>query len=552
MLDIQVVGAVDISARQSKAASILFSAYNGQSQGTALADVLFGKQNPQGHPTFTWYKDDSQLAGKNDYGLAPDQTDGKGQTYQYFTGTPSYPFGYGMSYTSFSYSAATVDKSGITADGTVNVSFDVTNTGTLPGATVAQLYAANSFTVSGVTMPKQRLVGFKNTGVLQPGEKLHVTLPVKASDLSVWNPSTSKQTVFPGAWTLKVASGSATVQSTATVTVTGTLTPKVTTVTVQPGKLVYHAGETLDLTRKNPWIKDDTDPAKEQRDTSITADDIVEAVDNDQSFADLSKTSVTYSSSNPAVATVNSAGIVTAGADGVATIKVTVGGVTGSMVMVVKDTLALRTPQFVTAGQAATVTTAVTNGTGSALSNVNVTLPAPSGWTVKATTATQFTSVAPGATATTTWLVTPPSGVAAGTYPLTATAIHSGGSYTSDATLLVPFASVKAAYTNVGITDDADPTPGRYDGGGFSFSEQALAAEGLAPGSFTHGGLTYQWPDATGAPNAIDTKGQAVLLSGTGGWLGFIGSGTSGPHQGIGTIVYTDGSTQQYGLGFSD
>ncbi|MET7432900.1 glycoside hydrolase family 3 C-terminal domain-containing protein [Streptomyces flaveolus] len=552
MLDIQVVGAVDISARQSKAASILFSAYNGQSQGTALADVLFGKQNPQGHPTFTWYKDDSQLAGKNDYGLTPDQTNGKGQTYQYFTGTPSYPFGYGMSYTSFSYSAATVDKSGITADGTVNVSFDVTNTGTLPGATVAQLYAANSFTVSGVTMPKQRLVGFKNTGVLQPGEKLHVTLPVKASDLSVWNPSTSKQTVFPGAWTLKVASDSATVQSTATVTVTGTLTPKVTTVTVQPGKLVYHAGETLDLTRKNPWIKDDTDPAKEQRDTSITADDIVEAVDNDQSFADLSKTSVTYSSSNPAVATVNSAGIVTAGADGVATIKVTVGGVTGSMVMVVKDTLALRTPQFVTAGQAATVTTAVTNGTGSALSNVNVTLPAPSGWTVKATTATQFTSVAPGATATTTWLVAPPSGVAAGTYPLTATAIHSGGSYTSDATLLVPFASVKAAYTNVGITDDADPTPGRYDGGGFSFSEQALAAEGLAPGSFTHGGLTYQWPDATGAPNAIDTKGQAVLLSGTGGWLGFIGSGTSGPHQGIGTIVYTDGSTQQYGLGFSD
>lgn len=198
------------------------------------------------------------------------------------------------------------------------------------------------------------------------------------------------------------------------------------------------------------------------------------------------------------------------------------------------------------------MTTTVTNGTGSPLSNVNVTLPAPSGWTVKATTATQFTSVAPGATAATTWLVTPPSGVAAGTYPLTATAIHSGGSYTSDATLLVPFASVKAAYTNVGITDDADPTPGRYDGGGFSFSEQALAAEGLSPGSFTHGGLTYQWPDATGAPNAIDTKGQAVLISGTGGWLGFIGSGTSGPHQGIGTIVYTDGSTQQYGLGFSD
>ncbi|GGZ29212.1 hypothetical protein GCM10010300_85170 [Streptomyces olivaceoviridis] len=552
VLDIQAIGAVDISARQPKAASIVYSAYNGQGQGTALADVLFGKQNPQGHLTFTWYKDDSQLAGKNDYGLTPAESDGKGQTYQYFTGTPSYPFGYGLSYSTFSYSAATLDKSSITADGTVDVSFDVTNTGSVPGATVAQLYAANTFTVSGVTMPKQRLVGFKNTGVLQPGEKLHVTLPVKASDLSVWNPSTSKQTVFPGAWALKVASDSATVQSTATVNITGTLTPKVSTVTVQPGRLVYHAGETLDLTRKNPWIKDDTDPAKEQRDTSITADGIVEAVNNDQSFVNLSNASVTYSSSNPAVATVDSAGIVTAGADGVATIKVTVGGVTGSMVMVVKDTLAVHTPRLLPAGQAATVTTTLTNGTGSALSGVNVALPAPSGWTVKATTATSFTSVASGASATTTWLVTPPSGVAPGTYPLTATATHSGGSYTADGTLLVPFASVRAAYTNVAITDDSDPAPGRYDGGGFSFSAQALAAQGLAAGSFTHDGLTYQWPDATGAPNAIDTKGQAVLISGTGSELGFVGSGTSGPHQGIGTIVYTDGSTQQYGLSFSD
>ncbi|MFG2358320.1 ricin-type beta-trefoil lectin domain protein [Streptomyces sp. NPDC048521] len=554
VLDVQAVGAVDISARQSKAASIVYSAYNGQSQGTALADVLFGKQNPQGHLTFTWYKDDSQLAGKNTYGLTPAETDGKGQTYQYYTGTPSYPFGYGLSYTTFSYSAATIDKSSITADGTVNVSFDVTNTGAVAGATVAQLYAANTFTVSGVTMPKQRLVGFKNTGVLAPGEKLHITLPVKASDLSVWNPSTSKQTVFPGAWALKVASDSATVRSTATVTVSGTLTPKVSTVTVQPGRLVFHAGETLDLTKKNPWIKDDTDPAKEQRDTSITADDIVEAVNNDQSMVDLSSASVTYSSSNPAVATVSSSGVVTAGADGVATIKVTVGGVTGSMVMVVQDSLAVHAPQFVTAGQPATVSTTLTNGTGSALSGVSVSLPAPSGWTVKATTATSFTTVAAGTSATTTWLVTPPSGVASGTYPLTATATYSGGSYTADATLLVPFASQKAAYTNVGVTDDSDPTPGKYDGGGFSFSAQALAAEGLAPGkTFTHDGLTYTWPDvAAGAPNAIDTKGQAVLISGTGGELGFVGSGTSGPAQGIGTIVYTDGSTQQYGLSFSD
>uniref|UniRef100_UPI0007C5CDA7 glycoside hydrolase family 3 C-terminal domain-containing protein n=1 Tax=Streptomyces sp. NRRL S-340 TaxID=1463901 RepID=UPI0007C5CDA7 len=554
VLDLQAVGAVDIAARQSKAAAILFSSYNGQSQGTALADVLFGKQNPQGHLTFTWYKDDSQLAGKNDYGLTPAQSDGKGQTYQYFTGTPTYPFGYGLSYTGFAYSAAQVDKSSVTADGTVNVSFDVTNTGDTPGATVAQLYAANSFTVPGVTMPRQRLVGFKNTGVLAPGEKTHVTLPVAASDLSVWNPATSRQTVYPGAWALRVASDSATVQSTATVNITGTLTPKVRTVTVQPGQVVFHAGDTLDLTGKNPWIKDDTDPAREQRDTSITADHIVEAVNNDQSFTDLSKTAVQYSSSDPTVATVSSSGLLTAASDGVATVSATVGGVTGSTVIVVKDALALKTAALTQPGQTTTATTTLTNGTGSALTGVTVTLPAPSGWTVQAATPATFTSVAAGTTVTTTWRVTAPSGAAPGNVPLTATATHTTGTYTADATLRVPFPNQKAAYTNVGVTDDGDPGPGKYDGGGFSFSAQALAAEGLAPGtSFTHDGLTYQWPDVpAGSPDAIDTRGQAVALSGTGSELGFVGSGTSGPLQGVGTIVYTDGTTQQYGLSFSD
>ncbi len=72
--------------------------------------------------------------------------------------------------------------------------------------------------------------------------------------------------------------------------ISGTLTPKVQTVTVQPENVVYNAGDTFSLTGKNKWIKDDTDHSKEQRDTSITADDVVEAVDNDQSFVDLTTT----------------------------------------------------------------------------------------------------------------------------------------------------------------------------------------------------------------------------------------------------------------------
>ncbi len=68
------------------------------------------QQNPSGHLNFTWYKDDSQLPDKSDYGLTPGATGGLGRTYQYFTGTPTYPFGYGLSYSKFSFGDVTANK----------------------------------------------------------------------------------------------------------------------------------------------------------------------------------------------------------------------------------------------------------------------------------------------------------------------------------------------------------------------------------------------------------------------------------------------------------
>ena len=183
-LVLQSNGPVKIDDVQAPIPSILFSGYNGQSQGTALADVMFGKQNPTGHLDFTWYKDDSQLPAMSNYGLAPDATGGLGRTYQFFTGTPTYPFGYGLSYTNFGYSPAIVDKSTVTADGTVDVSFTVTNTGTVSGAAVAQLYAATPKVTppagtTAVPLPMKRLAGFQKTQVLAPGASQKITLPVK-------------------------------------------------------------------------------------------------------------------------------------------------------------------------------------------------------------------------------------------------------------------------------------------------------------------------------------------------------------------------------------
>jgi beta-glucosidase len=125
-LVIQSDGPVDIGDVQGDFPAIVFSGYDGESQGTALAQVLFGQQDPAGHLDFTWYASDSQLPGIMNYGLTPGQTGGLGRTYMYFTGTPAYPFGYGLSYTTFKYSHVRVGPGKASANGTVRVSFDVT------------------------------------------------------------------------------------------------------------------------------------------------------------------------------------------------------------------------------------------------------------------------------------------------------------------------------------------------------------------------------------------------------------------------------------------
>jgi beta-glucosidase-like glycosyl hydrolase len=554
-LVVQSDGPVKIDDEQGKVASVLFSGYNGQAQGTALADVLFGKQNPSGHLNFTWYKDDSQLPDKQNYGLTPGETGGLGRTYQYFTGAPTYPFGYGLSYTKFSYGAVTANTSQTTANGTVKIGVDVTNTGAVAGATVAQLYAATPFTVPGVELPKERLAGFAKTKVLAPGRSQHLTLTVKAADLSAWDAAASREVVRDGTYRFQVGPDSAHVAGSAKVKITGTLKPKVQTVTVQPENVVYDAGATFSLTGRNKWIKDDTDHSKERRDTSITADGVVEAVDNDQSFADLRTTPVTYRSSDPGVATVDADGTVHAVADGVATVSATVGGVTGSTPIVVRNSLTLKALPIAEAGSTLTATTTYTNGGASAVRNIAVALTAPDGWTATATTPAAFDEVGPGQAVSTSWSVTVPAGTDPAGFALDATVTTPGGDHTAQAPVSVPYASPAAAFGNSGISDDAKTSTGSIDGEGASFSLQALDAAGWHAGRNTdHDGISFPWPATagTGQPDNIVAGGQAVEITGSGGRLGFVGTSTFGTTSGSGTIVYTDGTTQTYALALSD
>jgi beta-glucosidase len=159
----------------------------------------------------------------------------------------------------------------------------------------------------------------------------------------------------------------------------------------------------------------------------------------------------------------------------------------------------------------------------------------------------------------TTWSVSVPSGEQPGAQVIGVTeSIGGTQAGVSGAQTQVPYPSLSAGFNNVSITDDANRNPsdlnGGIDGGGNSLSAEALAAAGLTPGSpFTFGGLTFTWPgSAAGAEDNIEANGQAFDVTGSGTTLGFLGISANGAHSGTGTITYTDGSTQQFTVGFGD
>ena len=115
---------------------------------------------------------------------------------------------------------------------------------------------------------------------------------------------------------------------------------------------------------------------------------------------------------------------------------------------------------------------------------------------------------------------------------------------------------LRTAYNNVGISDDTAPSQANFDGGGYSYSAQALQAAGITAGSnVVVNGVTFQWPPApSGTADNVAAQGQTIRLgTPTGGTtLAVLGAANSGPSSGTGTITYSDGSTQSFSLGFSD
>src|SRR5215831_1139809 len=183
--------------------------YPGQAAGTAIADVLFGDYNPGGRLPVTFYKSTNDLPAFENYAMT-------GRTYRYFKGAPLYPFGFGLSYTTFAYKNLRTSADQMRASDTLTVRVDVTNTGKRAGDEVVQLYARH--VGSKVDRPIKDLCGFKRVS-LKPGETKTVTLSVPANSLAYWNAETRSWTLEPDRVELQIGASSSDIRLTKTIAV---------------------------------------------------------------------------------------------------------------------------------------------------------------------------------------------------------------------------------------------------------------------------------------------------------------------------------------------
>ena len=171
----------------------------GEEGGNAIADVLFGDYNPGGKMPYTVYSSVAQVPAMDEYDIT------KGFTYMYLKGQPQYPFGHGLSYSTFQYSNFSLSSPQIRGDGQVTVKVDVLNSGVRAGDEVVQLYVHD--VEASVKLPAKELRGFERIS-LKPGEHKTVSFTLPAERLSFYDVKSKSFVVEPGQFTLMVGSSS--------------------------------------------------------------------------------------------------------------------------------------------------------------------------------------------------------------------------------------------------------------------------------------------------------------------------------------------------------
>jgi len=197
--------------------ALLWSAHGGQEFGHALADVLFGDYSPAGRLPQTWPRDVRDLPDLLDYDIMA-----TGSTYLYDTGTPLYPFGHGLSYTTFEYRDLRVETPRLAPGEQTVVSVTVTNTGTRAGDEVVQLYTRQLR--SRVEQPVKQLRGFTRVHI-EPGQSRTVQFPLRADDFAFWDVARNRFVIERARHRIMVGPSSAVTAVSAVLEVAGEVLP---------------------------------------------------------------------------------------------------------------------------------------------------------------------------------------------------------------------------------------------------------------------------------------------------------------------------------------
>lgn len=179
--------------------AILQAWYPGQAGGTAVADVLFGDYNPAGRLPVTFYKNQAQLPDFEDYRM-------QGRTYRYFRGEPLFPFGHGLSYTTFDYGKAKLSAKHIKAGTPVQLTIGLRNRGPRDGEEVVQVYVRRNDDPDG---PSKSLRAFRRVAV-KAGERAEVVFTLDGSAFECFDPATATMRTLPGDYTIYYGGSSAT------------------------------------------------------------------------------------------------------------------------------------------------------------------------------------------------------------------------------------------------------------------------------------------------------------------------------------------------------
>jgi beta-glucosidase len=190
--------------------AMLHVAQSSQELGNGVADVLFGKVGPSGRLVQTWSRSIDQLPPMLDYNIR------NGRTYMYDPHEPLFPFGHGLTYTTFEYGPPKTDKSEAGKGEVVKVTMELTNTGTVDSDEVVQLYAG--FPGSVVEHPRKALKSFRRVHV-PAGSSVEVELDLRTDDLAHWDPEADRWELEKGTVNLMLGASSADIRQTCTLTI---------------------------------------------------------------------------------------------------------------------------------------------------------------------------------------------------------------------------------------------------------------------------------------------------------------------------------------------